>query len=239
MVIYSVIHKRVFTPPRDLTTRIIEAIDHFSNSTMAFTKNFTSRIFCKCKCHCWVWRMIDSLYYSSRKISERCENSFVNYRINYQKLCYSLRRIWTQPMHNPCSPLLFNQSMQSGSTLYRSSTFWLYLWKLESVQDFWKSSMHVGQSAFQNSHQMLRSFCEPLHSDSHARVKMIASIIVGDIVYYWLQTVNHIHTVDLQWIKAHYSTFDTAISFECHFLQRITHWKLSKSFKTHEPEKCI
>ena len=72
---YSVIHKRVFTPPWDLTTRIIEAIDHSSNSTMAFTKNFMSRIFCKCKCHCWVWRMIDSLYYSSWKIPGRCENS--------------------------------------------------------------------------------------------------------------------------------------------------------------------
>ena len=81
-----------------LTFFLTEAIDHSSNLTMAFTNNFTSRIFCKCKCHCWVWRMIDSLYYSSRKIPERCENSFVNYRINYQKLCYSLRRIWTQPM---------------------------------------------------------------------------------------------------------------------------------------------
>ena len=50
MVIYSVIHKRVFTPPRALTTWIIEAIDHSSNSTMAFTKKITSRIFCKCKC---------------------------------------------------------------------------------------------------------------------------------------------------------------------------------------------
>ena len=82
----------------DLTTRIIEAIDHSSNSTMAFTKKFTSRIFCKCKCHCWVWRMIDSICFSSRKIPKRWENSFVNYRINYQKLCYSLRRIWTQPL---------------------------------------------------------------------------------------------------------------------------------------------
>ena len=42
--------------------------------------------------------MVNSLYYSSRKIPERCENSFVNYRINYQKLGYSLRRIWTQPL---------------------------------------------------------------------------------------------------------------------------------------------
>ena len=38
LVIYSVIHKRVFTPLRDLPTRIIEAIDHSSNSTMAFAQ---------------------------------------------------------------------------------------------------------------------------------------------------------------------------------------------------------
>ena len=99
LVIYSVLHKRVFTPSRDLTVWIIEAINHSSNSTMAFTQNLTSRIFCKCKCHCWVWRMINSLCYSSRKIPERCENFFVNYRINYQKLCYSLRRIWTQKLY--------------------------------------------------------------------------------------------------------------------------------------------
>ena len=93
MVIYSVNHKRVFTPLRDLPTRIIEAIDHFSDSTMAFAFTENPRIFCKCKCHCWVWRMVDSLYYLSRKISERCENSFVNYRIYYQKLCYLMRQI--------------------------------------------------------------------------------------------------------------------------------------------------
>ena len=98
LVIYYVIHKRVYTPPQDLTTWIIEAIDHSSNSTMAFTKNLGLGFCCKCKCHWWVWRMINSLYYSSRKIPERCENSFVNYRINYQKLSYSLRRIWTQPL---------------------------------------------------------------------------------------------------------------------------------------------
>ena len=37
--------------------------------------------------------MVDSFYYSSRKIPERCENSSVDYRINYQKLCYLLRQI--------------------------------------------------------------------------------------------------------------------------------------------------
>ena len=37
--------------------------------------------------------MVDSLYYSSRKIPERCKNSFVDHRINYQKLCYLIRQI--------------------------------------------------------------------------------------------------------------------------------------------------
>ena len=37
--------------------------------------------------------MVGSLYYSSREIPERCENSFVDYRINYQKLCYLMRQI--------------------------------------------------------------------------------------------------------------------------------------------------
>ena len=45
-----------------------------------------------------IWRMIDSLYYLSRKIPERCYKSFVNDRIHYQKHCYSLRRIWIQPL---------------------------------------------------------------------------------------------------------------------------------------------
>ena len=61
------------------------------NNGICIYKN--PRIFCKCKCHCWVWRMVDSLYYSSRKISERCENSFLDYRIYYQKLCYLMRQI--------------------------------------------------------------------------------------------------------------------------------------------------
>ena len=67
-------------------TRIIGAVNHSSNSTIALTKKFTpSRkmffffffFFFFCKCYCWVWRMIDSLYCSSRKIPERCENSLV------------------------------------------------------------------------------------------------------------------------------------------------------------------
>ena len=37
--------------------------------------------------------MVDCLYYSSRKIPERCENSFVDYRINYRKLCHLMRQI--------------------------------------------------------------------------------------------------------------------------------------------------
>ena len=31
--------------------------------------------------------------------SGRCENSFVDYKINYEKLCYSLRKIWTDPLY--------------------------------------------------------------------------------------------------------------------------------------------
>ena len=74
-------------------TRIIEAVNHSSNSTIAFTKKLTSSRKFSSKCYCWVWRMVDSLYYSSRKIPERCENSFVDCRINYQKLCYLMRQI--------------------------------------------------------------------------------------------------------------------------------------------------
>ena len=68
-------------------------MNHSSNSKIAFTKNFTASRKCFCKCYCWVWRMIDSLYYSSQKIPERYENSFTDYRINYQKLCYLMRQI--------------------------------------------------------------------------------------------------------------------------------------------------
>ena len=37
--------------------------------------------------------MIDSLYYASRKVPVRSEDSFVNYRINYQKFCDLMRQI--------------------------------------------------------------------------------------------------------------------------------------------------
>ena len=45
-------------------TRIIEAVNHSSNSTIAFTKKFTSsRNFFSSKCYCWGWRMVDNLCY--------------------------------------------------------------------------------------------------------------------------------------------------------------------------------
>ena len=84
----------------------------------SFTKN--PRIFCKCKCHCWVWRMVDSLYHSSRKIPERCENSFVNYRINYQKLCDLMRQI-TKEMNWPIELI----GMQYSSTIPTLTDRWI------------------------------------------------------------------------------------------------------------------
>ena len=47
------------------------------------------------KCYCWVWRMIDNLYYSSGGGVK----TLVDYKINYEKLCYSLQKIWTDPMY--------------------------------------------------------------------------------------------------------------------------------------------
>ena len=90
LVMYSVIHIRVFPPPWELPTPIIEAIDHSSNQlhidlqivNVTPRRNFRS---CKSIYYWWVGRMINSLYYSGRNISERCENSFVNYRIHYRK----------------------------------------------------------------------------------------------------------------------------------------------------------
>ena len=79
-VMYSVNHKRVFTPFRYVPARIIEAINHFSNlnNCILIYRNvkLMSRRFCKSICHCWVERTIDSLYYSSRNISLMCDLFF-------------------------------------------------------------------------------------------------------------------------------------------------------------------
>ena len=69
-------------------TWIIEAID--------YSFNFLSILGFFSKCilwHCWLKRMINYLYNSSRKISERCEDSFVNYGIHNPKLCNLMRQI--------------------------------------------------------------------------------------------------------------------------------------------------
>ena len=66
LLIYSVIDKKVFTPIRDLPTRIAQAIDYSSNSWMLFIENVTSKRKIFRKYHCWVWRVINSLYYSNR-----------------------------------------------------------------------------------------------------------------------------------------------------------------------------
>ena len=91
-------------------TRIIEAVNQSSNSTIAFTKK-------KKKIHLAVIFLVNAIVEFEkwltisiireedsgrkireedtplRKITERCENSFVDYRINYQKLCYLMRQI--------------------------------------------------------------------------------------------------------------------------------------------------
>ena len=36
--------------------------------------------------------------------SRRCENSFVDSKINYENLCYLLRKIWTDPTINTVVP---------------------------------------------------------------------------------------------------------------------------------------
>ena len=53
--------------------------------------------------------MIDSLYYSSRNVPGRCEISFVNYRINYQKLCDLMRQI-TKVLNWPSVCIIHNSS---------------------------------------------------------------------------------------------------------------------------------
>ena len=44
--------------------------------------------------------MIDSLYCVSVKILERCENCFVDYKMNYKKFSYLMRQT-TKDMNEP------------------------------------------------------------------------------------------------------------------------------------------
>ena len=72
----------------DSNNRGCQSFFKLNNSIYKKKKNLQLAVKFFCKCYCWVWTMVDSLYHSSRKIPERCENSFVDYKINYQKLCY-------------------------------------------------------------------------------------------------------------------------------------------------------
>ena len=75
----------------DSNNRGYRSFFKLNNGICIYKKNPRRKFFCKC--YCWVWRIIESLYYWSRKVLGRCENSFVNYRINYQKLCDLMRQI--------------------------------------------------------------------------------------------------------------------------------------------------
>ena len=50
--------------------------------------------------------------------SGRCENSFVDYKMNYESICYSLRKIWTDPvskMHSLYANAIVQPSVQRCS----------------------------------------------------------------------------------------------------------------------------
>ena len=60
---------------------------------LSFFLSSSSSSFCVCVCVCVnaiveFLRMVDSFFYSGRKIPERCETSFEVYKINYQKLWF-------------------------------------------------------------------------------------------------------------------------------------------------------
>ena len=141
------------------------------------------------------------------------------------------------------TPVHHSLSMKSGSTpmkvIHISAKFAqarVYSRSLKVQHVCWTLPFKIAR-------QMFVSFCEPSRLywrscikliwtnstrmktfyDAHAWVKMIIGLSV--FVHYRSQTVNCIHTVDFQWIKAHYDTrWALFHAVDSHF----------KSFKTHE-----
>ena len=80
--------------------------------------------------------MIDSLYCSDRKFSQRRENSFANYGIHYQKLCDLMRQIAID-MNWPCAgfqhlDLYSTYQILSSSIMTFVVSIFIRYWFLES-----------------------------------------------------------------------------------------------------------
>ena len=123
------------------------------------------------------------------------------------------------------TPVHHSLSMKSGSTPMKV----IHISAIFTQARVYSRSLKVQHVCwtlpFKIARQMFRSFCEPLRLhwrscikliwmtnttrmktfyDAHAWVKMIRPICIRSFSHYRSQTVNCIHTVDLQWIKAHY-----------------------------------
>ena len=111
-VIYSVIHKRVFTPLQDISTSTIDSVNQTLNSTMTFTENVMPKHKIFCKCYCWILRMIDRRSWRGVKTLLWITR---NYRINNKKLCYLMRQL-TKYLNSPtvylgcCNPPIIRLS---------------------------------------------------------------------------------------------------------------------------------
>ena len=70
--------------------------------------------------------------------SGKCENSFVDYKINYEKLCYLLRKIWTDPLLKRC---LYNMLMkfEQNRMVQNYTKFWAFWPKKKKKKTVFKS----------------------------------------------------------------------------------------------------
>ena len=74
--------------------RTIEAVNHYSNSTIALTKNFTSsRNFFLVNATVEFEEWLKASIIRVGRFRRGVKTLLCNYRINYQKLCYLMRQI--------------------------------------------------------------------------------------------------------------------------------------------------